>query len=445
MMGDEKSNQQQVMEDVNRLAPVAAGERIDSVDVLRGFALLGILVINIVGYGLPSAVLFNPTVAGGITGANLVTWQVSYLLFFQKMMAIFSMLFGAGLVLMHERAEQRGRKSFASVYYRRILWLLIFGLAHAYLLWFGDILYFYAMCGLLLYPLRRRSPGLLIGLGAVLLIIGMLISVGLGFSMGFMRDQGTMAQEILDSGKTLTPEQEGILEGWTGMREGFDPTPEQLAKEYDTYRGGFIGIFNSRAIQSLVLQTFVFMVMLFWRIAGLMLIGMGLMKLGVFSAMRSLKFYTGMIIVGYGIGLPVVAYGGNLLIEHNFDFVYFFREGGQLDYAASVLVALGHIGLIMTICKTGLFKRLTRRLAAVGRMALTNYLMHTIVMTTIFYGYGLGLFGYIDRFYLIFFVLGMWIIQLIYSPIWLGSFRFGPAEWLWRSLTYKRRQPMKVV
>ena len=159
--------------------------------------------------------------------------------------------------------------------------------------------------------------------------------------------------------------------------------------------------------------------------------------LGVFSAKRLLKFYVICVIVGYGIGLPLVGYGMNQLIENTFDFAFYFRTGGVYDYIGSVFVSLGHIGVLMIICKSGILAALRRRLVAVGQMALTNCLTHTIICTTIFYGFGLGLFGRVERFGQLGFVLGIWILQLLISPIWLRHFRFGPAEWLWRTLTYR--------
>jgi len=448
-----------------RLDPVVAAERIASIDVLRGVAVLGILVINIDFFALPSAIFFNPTVAGDFTGVNLLTWKaiffnptvagdftgvnlltwkVNTILFFEKMMAIFSMLFGAGLILMFNRAESVGRP-FRGIYYRRILWLLLLGLAHGYFLWYGDILHAYAVCGLFLYLLRRRSAKLLIILGLLLLIIGVSVQVGSGVMFDLLRREAKAAETALAAGETLTPSQQGMSEAWKEMSVIFHPSPEEVAEEIETYQGSFLEILAHRAPEFLMMHTQALLFMVFWRAIGLMLIGMGLMKLGVFSGKRSIRFYVVCIIVGYGIGLPLCGYGAGSLIEHNFDFIYRFKIGNHFNYIGSILVALAHVGVVMVVCRAGLFTQLTRRLAAVGRMALTNYLMHTLICTTIFYGYGLGLFGQVERFALMGFVLGIWILQLFVSLIWLKHFRFGPAEWLWRSLTYWRRQPMRLA
>jgi uncharacterized protein len=171
---------------------------------------------------------------------------------------------------------------------------------------------------------------------------------------------------------------------------------------------------------------------------------MGLMKLGVFSASRSRRFYATMVALGYGIGLPLMVFDALQLIDHRFSTQYELHGGMLYNAFGSLIVALGHVGLVMLIIQSGAIAWLIRRLAAVGRMALSNYLTHSIVCTTLFYGYGFGLFGTINRTGLAAIVLAIWTFQLIVSPIWLKYFRFGPAEWLWRSLTYWRLQPMRV-
>jgi uncharacterized protein len=427
----------------SQLGPVSGRERIQSIDVLRGFSLLGILAINIYFFALPSGVYFDPTIAGGFTGVNLFTWKATYLFFLQKMMSIFSMLFGAGLILMHDRAETAG-KSLRGMYYRRILWLLIFGLAHGFLFWHGDILFTYAVCGFLLYLFRNRSPRALIIWAVVFLSLGILIQMGSAMHFDRLRAAVNQIEAARASGAEITTELSSLTQVWEETKSYFVPTPGEVVEEVNSYRGNFSEVMAYRAPKTLMMQTQAMIFMVFWRAMGLMLLGMALMKLGVFSGKRSVRFYVICIIAGYGIGLPLAHYGATQLIANNFDFIYGFRIGYHFNYIAGVLVSLGHVGLVMVVYRSGLLDWLMERLAAVGRMALSNYLLHTIVCTTIFYGYGLGLFNRVERFGLMGFVLAIWIFQLIISPIWLRHFRFGPAEWLWRSLTYKRRQPMRV-
>jgi uncharacterized protein len=424
--------------------PVTVAERIDSVDTLRGFALLGILVMNIYFFALPGAVYFDPRVWGGAEGVNIWTWMATHILFEQKFMSIFSMLFGAGVVLMFQRAELRGSR-FGRIWFRRCFWLLMIGLLHAYLLWYGDILFTYAVCGFMLYFFRRLSPWKLVVIGIVLMLVVLPLSSGLGLFMGFMRDTALEAEVLEAEGRDLNAMQRSMLDAWTEMKKEYYPTPEQLQEEVDLYSTGSYGeIFADRFPVVLNMQLVAGIINVYWHVGGLMLIGMGLMKSGVFAAERSFRFYRGMVFWGYGAGLPLAVWSVIDLKAHGFDFIHTFVLGGHFNLAAGLLIALGHVGLVMLVCKAGLFTALRLRMAAVGRMALTNYLMHTLICITLFYSQGFGLFGSLPRLPLMGVVLAIWIFQLSFCRPWLQRFRFGPAEWLWRSLTYRRLQPFRV-
>lgn len=424
--------------------PVTAPERLHTVDTLRGFALLGILVMNIYFFALPGAVYFNPRVWGGAEGINFWTWIATHIFFEQKFMSIFSMLFGAGVILMFDRAERRGSR-FGRIWFRRCFWLLMIGMVHAYLFWYGDILFTYAVCGFMIYFFRRLSPRALVIVGIVLMLVALPLSSGLGLFVEFMRDTAVEAERLEEAGENLDAMQRSMKESWVEMRKEYYPTPEQLQEEVDLYGSGSYGeIFADRFPAVLNMQLVAGIISVWWHVGGLMLIGMGLMKSGVFSAERSFRFYRGMIFWGFGAGLPLAVWSVVDLQAHDFDFIHTFTLGGHYNFAAGFLVALGHIGLVMLACKAGLFAALGSRLAAVGRMALTNYLMHTMICTLIFYSHGLGLFGRIPRFPLMGVVLAIWLLQLAICRPWLERFRFGPAEWLWRSLTYRTLQPFRV-
>ena len=432
--------------------PVAGAERYYSVDVLRGFALLGILAMNIVAFGWPGSAYGNPLRGGGFEGIDRGVWFFNHLAFEMKMMTIFSMLFGAGLVLMDQRAEARGAK-IRGVYYRRVLWLLVIGCVHAYLIWSGDILVLYAECGLLLYFFRNLAARTLIILGIAALFFLVPILLGIGAATDFVKDYFGHASD-----RVAASQQAGELPElrdrvaqivWLGwLHESFRDAPEKEfqadQKQIKIHRGGYWGIVKDRA-WSLFMEHTIGFLLAGWSVAmGRMLIGMGLMKLGVFSAMRSRRFYLGMVAIGYGIGLPLMVFDANELIAHRFSASYELHGGMLYNYFGSLVVALGHVGMLMLIVQSGALKWLTNRLAAVGRMALSNYLTHSIVCTTLFYGYGFDQFASINRSGLACIVLMIWVTQLLISPIWLRHFRFGPAEWLWRSLTYWKLQPMRV-
>jgi uncharacterized protein len=428
--------------------PVTVGERVASVDVLRGVALLGILTINIVAFAWPIAACADPLRGAGFTGMDRMVWVFNHLIFDMKMMTLFSMLFGAGLVLMGDRADVRGA-SLGWTYYRRLLWLMMFGVVHGYFLWFGDVLVYYAECGLILYPFRRRSAPTLIIVGILALLMMVTVGATIHAGLRFLETTSTKAQTARQAGNRPTKFQAWIDELWTQtvlpeVDKSTEKKAEASAKVIETFRGSYGGIvrYNFKAL--IGAQTFEFVLVNVWLIGGRMLLGMGLMKMGVFAARRTWRFYAWMVALGYGLGLPLVAYDAYVLIQNDFGYKVFLPSQYLFNQVGSVVVALGHCGVVMLICKSGAIPWLTRRLAAVGRMALTNYLTQSVICTTLFYGWGFGLFATMNRTALAGVVLAIWSFQLLISPIWLRFFRSGPAEWLWRSLTYWRLQPMRI-
>ena len=400
------------------LGPLPATERIQSLDVMRGVAVLGILVMNIQCFAMIMAAYINPTAYGSLEGVNGWVWYLGHLFVDMKFMTIFSMLFGAGVIVMTSRREAAGRPS-AGLHYRRMAWLLVFGLLHAHLLWYGDILYSYAMCGFVLYLFRKASPWLLITLGLVSTSVAFFIGVFFGISMA----NGWMPVEA-------------VADDWK-------PLADTIQAEVDAYRGSWSDQMSHRFKAAFFFQTVIFLIGIAWRAGGMMLIGMALYKLGVFSAARSKRFYVGLVGVGLLVGIPTIMYGvaRNELAGWNVKYSFFF--GPQFNYWASILVALGWVGVVMLACKSEAVRPLTRPFAAVGQMALTNYLMQTVLCTFLFYGHGLGRFGMFERWQQLLVVVAVGALQLVVSPLWLRHFRFGPAEWLWRSLSYMKLQPMR--
>jgi uncharacterized protein len=404
------------------VSPVTETERISSIDTLRGFAVLGILAMNIQSFAMPGAAYMNPTAYGDLSGANFWTWLASHVLFDQKFMTIFSLLFGAGIVLLTSRVEARGGSP-ARIHYRRMMWLLMFGLLHAYLLWYGDILVLYALCGMLVYKCRKLSPRTLLIAGLVTIAVAFAVSLFSGWSMQFW-----------------PPEQIAKF-----TEENWRPGPERIARELAAYRGGWLEQMAHRVPSAFFFQVFLFFIWGLWRAGGLMLVGMGLFKLGVLSAARSRAFYARLFAAGALLGLPIVLYGvhRNFAAGWNVRFSFFF--GSQYNYWGSILVSLGWLGIVLLACKAPALGLVTRPLAAVGRMAFTNYLVQTFICTTLFYGHGFGLFGSVPRIGQLGIVAAIWALQLSVSPIWLRYFHLGPFEWLWRSLTYWEPQPFRRI
>jgi len=399
--------------------PVAEAERITSMDVLRGIAVLGILVMNIQAFAMIGAAYPNPTAYGDLNGANRWVWMLSHVLADQKFISIFSMLFGAGIVLMASKAESAD--SAKRLHYRRMAWLVLFGLLHAHLLWYGDVLFTYGVCGMVVYRFRNQPPRRLVVLGVLVLAVSSAISLGTGWSMRFW------PPEAMDE----------------FAREGWQPTAERVAREVAAYRGGWLDQMRVRSPGALLMETVLFLMFLAWKAAGMMLIGMALFKLGVFSARRSRHFYLMLIAAAILIGIPVTAYGVHRNFAVEWDVRYSFFTGSQYNYWGSLFVALGWVGAVMLVCKSQRLAPLTRPFAAVGRTAFSNYILQSVICTTIFYGHGLALFGSVDRVAQIAIVVAIWAVQLVISPLWLRYFLFGPLEWLWRSLAYWTRQPMR--
>jgi len=398
--------------------PTRGRERIDSLDVLRGFALMGILVMNIQSFSMPSSAYFVADSFGTFEGLNRVVWFVGRLFFELKFMAMFSMLFGAGIVLMSQHRDASGLPVLG-VHYRRMLLLLVFGCLHAYLIWYGDILVAYAICGMAVVWVRRWPVRRLAIVGAALIMFGSGIHVlgGLG------------AQFDPDTAEAL--------------RADYVLSEEELAEELEAYRGPWRDHFPLRAEETLGMHFFVLPALFFWRISGLMLIGMALFKTDVLSASRSTAFYLRMAILGGGVGLPLVAFGAWWDAQHGFDPAHILGFGALPNWYGSVGVALMWIALLMLVCRAVALRPVHFVLGAYGRMAFTNYIGQSLLATWVFYGYGLGRFGMMDRVEQAGVVLAIWAVQLTLSPIWLHFFRYGPLEWVWRSGVYGRPQPMR--
>ncbi len=391
-------------------APVTGGERIDSIDVLRGFALCGVLLMNMQAYAMPFCAYMNPTSYKNEGTLNFVLWSINHLLADGKFITIFSALFGAGIVLMTSRATERTGRS-AGIHYRRMGWMLMFGCLHGVFLWHGDILMLYAICGMAAFLFRRRGVVLLVIVGFVLLCIASL------FMLGFPSFMEHMPPEELQEMQTM----------WA-------PSPEAIQVEEEAYRGGYFEHLPVR-FKSWT-QMFGFLIFFGWRILGVMLLGMALFKSGVFSAAKSKGFYVAAIVLGFGCGLPITAYGIRFNNAGGWDMAQGMGPAGLFNYAGSLFVAFAWIGVIMLACQSNGLRAFKYRFGAVGRMAFTNYIMHSVICTTLFYGHGFGLFGRVDRLGQLLIVLAIAALQLWYSPLWLSRFRFGPLEWAWRSLTY---------
>tara|TARA_B100002052_G_scaffold5444_1_gene4701 strand:+ start:560 stop:1912 length:1353 start_codon:yes stop_codon:yes gene_type:complete len=424
--------------------PVAESKRIRSIDTLRGFALLGILLLNIIPFSGPMAAYFDPSAGIEVSGLNLAVAMFVDIWGEGAFRAIFSMLFGAGLLIFLAKpgAEEEGR--LRSLYYRRTWLLVAFGLFNAYvLLWFGDILYTYGVTGLVLYFFRNLSANKLALCSTILFLFLALIHTSQYF---YTKSLYTDYREVvsLPEGNELSEAQKQSLENWDEYLQNARATPEQIAFEANARSEGYIENFIFTAPINMMFQTALFLINGFWDAAAMMLLGMALMKWNVFDASRELSLYSKMMVLGFAIGLVINSWEEVVFVSSGFE--PFLSATARPTYDLGRLaMALGYVGMIMLLCKLDVISKVRHALACVGQMALTNYLAQSVICNTIFLGFGFGMWGKMQRYEIYFVVIGIWIFQLLFSVAWLKKYRFGPAEWLWRSLTYRKRQPLRKI
>lgn len=221
------------------------------------------------------------------------------------------------------------------------------------------------------------------------------------------------------------------------------PGAERIAQELAIYRGSWLEQMPHRVGTAIEFQTFVLFIFGFWRAAGLMLIGMALFRWGYFTAERPAGSYIRLLVIGAVIALPVILAGLYLNEQAGWTYPESFFIYPLFNYWGSFVLALAYLGGVMLWCKKGGGMALRSSLAAVGRMAFSNYIAQSLLCTLIFYGHGFGMFGSMQRWQFGLIVFAIWALLLVLSPWWLARFRFGPMEWLWRSLTYWRLQPFR--
>ena len=424
------------------VSPIATSNRIQSIDVLRGVALLGILLMNVLFFALPMASYSDPTIDGATAGANLILFASMDVLVEGSMRAIFSMLFGAGMLIFLAKRDVDA-DVLRTLYFRRTRWLIIFGLINAYVfIWPGDILYIYGMAALLLYYFRDFSAARLVKYSFFILVFLGLVHTLMHMDAKNLRSQ-VVAIEELPAGTSLNDEQEKVLEDWDIFLEQAFSSPEQIQQEIATKKSGYIDNFIASAPISFLFQTVVFLIDLLWDALAMMLLGMAFFKWGLLDASRSARDYWLLVIGGIGLGLPLNYFETATYINSGFE-VYWTGSYRPSYDVGRLSLAVGYVGIIMLICKYELLAWFRKALSAVGKLALTNYLSQTIICNFIFMGFGLGLFGELQRYQVYLVVLAVWIFQIIFSLTWSQYYRFGPAEWLWRSLTYKRLQVFRL-
>jgi uncharacterized protein len=429
--------------------PLESKDRITLLDGIRGIALCGILLMNITLFARPITSGFNLTVLNETSLPDIVTWALQTSILEGSFRGLFSLLFGAGTLLIISRLEKSSGLNAADIYYRRLIWLLLFGLFDAYvLLWPGDILYAYAICGLFLFPFRKASLRLISGIVIFLIAITVYNWWNAHNDRLAMREKGEAALVLEKEKKELTDKQKGDLEKW--KRHLDETKPEALKKKAEKETNAMLGSYGEvkEELKPLILrfETKMFYRAIFLDVLIFMLLGMILFRTGVLTGEKPTSFYVTLMVAGYVIGMGYGLINAKAWYDAKFDY-YAYIEASvlpvRLYQLQRVCLVMGHIGLIVLMWRSRLAGWIIRLFNAVGQMALTNYLLQSVICTLVFYGYGLGYFGKLARFELLYFIAGMWFFHVVFSNIWLRYFLFGPAEWLWRSLTYWKVQPIR--
>ncbi len=404
-----------------------APRRILTLDVIRGVAVMGILLLNIVGFGLIDAAYVNPRAQGGDSGVDLATYLVSFILFDGKMRGLFTMLFGASLILVTDRAEAAGASP-ALTHYSRMVWLLVFGLIHLWFVFPNDILTHYALVGMIAYGARdMRMPAQLFA-GCVLILIGAAIAAGLPFGV-WAASQGMAPGSTPNADPA---ELRALFDGIFGR-----PSDAAVAREMAEHLGGYRAMMAAEFSDTAWLP----LASLFDtgpETLGYLLLGMAAYRSGLLTGGWSQESYRRWALAGLGMG--IVGYSALAAYLVASDFSTFSVALGVMTLPEVVRPAMtiGWACLIILLIRPD--GAITTRVAAVGRMAFSNYLLTSIVMTTIFAGFGFGLFGRLSRAQLYIAVAGMWMAMLIWSQPWLARFGQGPFEALWRRLARGERQ-----
>lgn len=395
------------------IAPVEDAQRIKTLDVLRGLAILGILAVNAPFFSAPWQTALNPTLEPlAIKASNAWSWFVPHVFFEVKFITLFSLLFGASLYLVGgERSDlERGK-----VLRRRLTWMLLFGIVHGAAIWFGDILTVYAISGFFMLFARSWRPRTLLITGASLYVL--LCALG-ALSAGAVTLISADSVEELRV-QIWAPAAASVQSAIAAFGGSFS---DSLNANFETWKA-----FMPYEIPNTVPRTM-----------ALMMIGLGLFKIGFLSGKAPMAAYWSCIAAG-AVALAIVAYQAMLNSAAGFEFVHMQTRGSLVNPALSILISLFYASVLILCVRFNALTLLTNALAPVGQMAFTNYIAQSVIMTIIFYGgRGLGLYGEVERDTLMAIVAGVWALQLIWSPLWLARFKMGPLEWVWRRLSYAK-------
>ncbi|RUO35668.1 DUF418 domain-containing protein [Aliidiomarina sanyensis] len=405
-------------------APVQGNERMHILDILRGFALFGILMMNIEYFQRPmQAVMLGLDQTQ--TGINYAVGWFVFVFIQGKFYTLFSLLFGIGFVVFLDRARARVSRP-RWLFSRRLLILVLIGALHGFFIWSGDILLLYALTGfLLLLFFHKTSASRLWKWAIVFLVIPLIM-----FWLGAWSIEMAMQSNPKNVMAMFTEQQEALLgdiaRGELIYMQGsyWEAVQWRMHEMIALYGGGGLLFFGMSVL-------------------ALFALGASCARAGIFQDVAgNISLFKRLVFLGYGIGIPAALifgiWGTDLVLFYpNYDAAVFY----VFQQLANIALCFAYLSTLVLLMHYG--KRWVRVFAPAGQMALTNYLLQSIVFTLIFYGYGLGLYGEVGRAGATFMAIIFYVGQLFASQWWLERYRYGPAEWLWRSLTYGQRQPFK--
>jgi uncharacterized protein len=402
-------------------------DRITTLDTIRGVAVMGIFSVNVIAFAMPLTAYFNPAAYGGTHGSNLAVWALNFVLIDGKMRGLFTLLFGASTLLVIQRAEAAGLSP-ALVHYRRMAWLLLFGLFHYYFIWFGDILSLYAVVGMVLFLFRASPVRLLVALGLGLLAIDMVTMFEVSAAIA-----GAEAAAQLPG---ATAEAAGALREVGGFV--MPPDGAALARDLALHHGPYAAIVRQQFGEGLLGP--VYQLMFVWAEAlGSMLLGMAALKCGFLAGRWSRRAYGAIAAIGIAVGAAGYAWLAWGTWQSAFDPATVARNFFCLSAPFRLPMMFGYAALIILLARAG--GPLARRIGAAGRAAFTNYLGASLLADTVFLGF--GLYGHLSRSEAWLVAPLFWLIMLGWSKPWLDVYRYGPFEWAWRSLARWSPQPMR--
>jgi len=391
-------------------------DRLLSLDVIRGIAVMGIFSVNVVGMAMIENAYFYPLDYGFEGLGDKIMWAANFVLVDGKFRSMFSILFGASMVLVLERAVAAGREP-GSVHFPRMAVLLLFGLAHFYLLWWGDILANYALVGMLAFVFWRMDAALLTLIAAVVLA-------------------SYYAPDIASASPSaqLTA-QEVALE-----RQRYFTSPEAVVQAKEAHQSIAAHARATLSDPSARVRPFASALSYGIETLGLMLIGMAAYKSGFLTGRWQRRTYAAIAAVLISASLALFGFAAWKIVQSGYDPLVFKTWGQSYVEPMHAFAALGYMALIMLLFRRG---AVANAFAAVGRMAFSNYLGSTVIGVLLFFGTFGGLYGELSRGQAWLIVPPVWLLMLLWSNWWLARFRYGPLEWAWRSLARMEWQPMR--